>query len=154
MNSSCQTILLKKLSYWNVICLWLLWEIKVSACPSLYARIISPLVNLTGLHFNLPGHSFHHLEGLAVEQVRSKNPFILKARESWIIQKFDCFRNGINKQILSSLASVGLSIFLSYQVFYLAVSFILVLWISLYVYIFICFVAVNMILEGSKYISN
>ena len=46
----------------------------------------------SGLHFNLPGHSFHHLEGLAVEQVRSKDPFILKARESWIIQKLDCFK--------------------------------------------------------------
>ena len=115
MNSSCQTILLKKLSYWNVICLWLLWEIKVSACPSLYARIISPLVNLTGLHFNLPGHSFHHLEGLAVEQVRSRDPFILKARESWIIQKLDCFRNGQNKEPwnTTSLASVGFLIFLS-----------------------------------------
>ena len=46
----------------------------------------------------LPGHSFHHLEGLAVEQVRSRDPFILKARESWTIQKLDCFRNGQNKE--------------------------------------------------------
>ena len=52
----------------------------------------------SGLHFNLPGHSFHHLEGLAVEQVRSRDPFILKARESWTIQKLDCFRNGQNKE--------------------------------------------------------
>ena len=57
----------------------------------------------SGLHFNLPGHSFHHLEGLAVEQVKSKDPFILKARETWTIQKLDCFRKN-HKQ---SLASVG-----------------------------------------------
>ena len=69
----------------------------------------------SGLHFNLPGHSFHHLEGLAVEQVRSSDPFILKARESWIIQKLDCFRNGQNKEPwnTTSLASVGFLIFLS-----------------------------------------
>ena len=35
---------------------------------------------------------------LAVEQVRSKDPFILKARESWTIQKLDCYRNGQNKE--------------------------------------------------------
>ena len=53
----------------------------------------------SGQHFSLPGHSFHHLQGLAIEQVRNKDPFILKARESWIIKKFDCYRNGMNKEL-------------------------------------------------------
>ena len=52
----------------------------------------------SGLHFCQPGHSFHHLQGLAVEQIKSKDPFILKAREAWIIKKFDCYRNGLNKE--------------------------------------------------------
>ena len=52
----------------------------------------------SGLHFNQPGHSFHHLQGLAVERVQNKDPFILKAREAWLIKKFDCFRNGQNKE--------------------------------------------------------
>ena len=56
------------------------------------------VVEPSGLHFNLAGHSFHHIQGLAVEQVRSKDPFILKARESWTIQKLDCYRNGQNKE--------------------------------------------------------
>ena len=53
----------------------------------------------SGHHFSLPGHSFHQLQGLAVEQVKSKDPFILKAREGWLIRKFDCYRNGLNKEL-------------------------------------------------------
>ena len=52
----------------------------------------------SGEHFNSAGHSFHNLQGLAVEQVRSKDPFILKARETMLIKKFDSFRNGLNKE--------------------------------------------------------
>ena len=44
----------------------------------------------SGQHFSLPGHSFHHMQGLAIEQVRNRDPFILKARETWLIKKFDC----------------------------------------------------------------
>ena len=36
----------------------------------------------SGQHFSLPGHTFHQINGLAVEQVKSKDPFILKAREA------------------------------------------------------------------------
>ena len=63
----------------------------------------------SGSHFNNPGHSFHNIQGLAIEQVRSKDPFILKARENWLIKKFDCYRNGLNKENWKfiSLASVG-----------------------------------------------
>ena len=52
----------------------------------------------SGQHFSLPGHTFHQINGLAVEQVKSKDPFILKAREAWLIKKFDCYRNGLNKE--------------------------------------------------------
>ena len=64
----------------------------------------------SGEHFNSAGHSFHNLQGLAVEQVRSKDPFILKARETMLIKKFDSFRNGLNKEPWNNiqLASVGL----------------------------------------------
>ena len=33
------------------------------------------------LHFSLPGHNKHHLQGLGIEQVRSKDSFVIKARE-------------------------------------------------------------------------
>ena len=52
----------------------------------------------SGQHFSLPGHTFHQINGLAVEQVKSKDPFILKAREARTIKKFDCYRNGLNKE--------------------------------------------------------
>ena len=32
------------------------------------------------------------------EQVRNKDPFILKAREHWIIKKFDSHRKGLNQE--------------------------------------------------------
>ena len=52
----------------------------------------------SGEHFCQPGHSFHHIQGLAVEKVMNKDPFVLKAREAWLIKKFDCHRNGLNKE--------------------------------------------------------
>ena len=52
----------------------------------------------SGDHFSLPGHTFHHIQGLAVEKVMNKDPFILKAREAWLIKKFDSYRNGLNKE--------------------------------------------------------
>ena len=52
----------------------------------------------SGEHFSLPGHTFHHIQGLAIQQVKNKDPFILKAREAWLIKKFDSHRNGLNKE--------------------------------------------------------
>ena len=51
-----------------------------------------------GEHFNLPGHSVSDLEGIVIEQVKDKDPFVLKAREHHYIKKFDTFRNGLNKE--------------------------------------------------------
>ena len=50
------------------------------------------------LHFSLPGHNKHQLQGLAIEQVRSKDPFIIKAREHKYIQLFDSYRRGLNQE--------------------------------------------------------
>ena len=46
-----------------------------------YAKF-SKLEEPSGKHFSLLGHTFHQINGLAVEQVKSKDPFILKAREA------------------------------------------------------------------------
>ena len=52
----------------------------------------------SGEHFNLPGHSVSDIEGLVIEKVKSNDPFVLKAQEHHYIQKFDSFRNGLNKE--------------------------------------------------------
>ena len=52
----------------------------------------------SGFHFNLPGHDLSHLSGLVLEQVKSKDPFVLRAREFLYIQKFNTYRNGLNKE--------------------------------------------------------
>ena len=51
-----------------------------------------------GEHFCLPGHSVSDLEGVVIERVKNKDPFVLKVREHMFIQKFDTFRNGLNKE--------------------------------------------------------
>ena len=38
-------------------------------------------------HFCQPGHKVHNLLAIGIEQVRNPDPFILKAREHWIIKK-------------------------------------------------------------------
>ena len=49
-------------------------------------------------HFCKPGHKVHNLLAVGIEQVKSMDPFILKAREHWLIKKFDSFRNGLNQE--------------------------------------------------------
>ena len=39
-------------------------------------------------HFNQKGHSISHMQFLVIEEVRSKNPFVLNARESYLIQTY------------------------------------------------------------------
>ena len=41
----------------------------------------------SGFFFNQPGHSLSQLSGLVLEHVRSSDPFVLKAREFYYIQK-------------------------------------------------------------------
>ena len=52
----------------------------------------------SGFHFNKPGHNLSHLVGLVLEHVKSVDPFVLRAREFLYIQKYDCYRNGLNKE--------------------------------------------------------
>ena len=52
----------------------------------------------SGYHFNQPEHSQSHLAGLILEHVKSSDPFVLKAREFYLIQKFDTYNNGLNKE--------------------------------------------------------
>ena len=51
-----------------------------------------------GKHFNSRGHDVSHLQGLVIEKVNSSDPFILKAREHLLIQKFNTFKSGLNKE--------------------------------------------------------
>ena len=44
------------------------------------------------------GYSVANLKGQVLEIVKSKYPFILKARESYLIKKLDCFNSGLNKE--------------------------------------------------------
>ena len=52
----------------------------------------------SGYHFSQPGHNLSHLAGLVIEKVKSSDPFVLRAREFLHIQKFDSYRNGLNKE--------------------------------------------------------
>ena len=56
------------------------------------------LTEPSGEHFNKRGHSVSDLKGQVLEKVRSKDPFVLRARESMLIKKFDTFRHGLNKE--------------------------------------------------------
>ena len=49
-------------------------------------------------HVNQPGHDLSNFKGLVLEHVKSKDPFVLRAREFLYIQKFDVYRNGLNKE--------------------------------------------------------
>ena len=51
----------------------------------------------SGFHFNQPGHDLSHFSALVLEKVKSPDPFVLRAREFLYIQKFDTYRNGLNK---------------------------------------------------------
>ena len=52
----------------------------------------------SGEHFNLPGHKLSDIEGMVLEKVRNRNPYILRAREELLIKKFDSFNFGLNKE--------------------------------------------------------
>ena len=52
----------------------------------------------SGHHFSLPGHSVSNLQVLAIEHVKNKDPFVLKAREAFLIKKFDSFKKGLNQE--------------------------------------------------------
>ena len=56
------------------------------------------LTEPAGEHFNLSGHSVADIEGIVLEEIKNRDPFVLKSREHLLIQKFDTFKNGLNKE--------------------------------------------------------
>ena len=56
------------------------------------AEVTTPV----GFHFALPGHKLHNMQFLALEQVKSKDPFIILARESLWIRTYQAISHGLN----------------------------------------------------------
>ena len=56
------------------------------------------LTEPSGEHFTQRGHNVAHLRGQVLEKVKSRDPYVLRARESFLIKKFDTFNNGLNKE--------------------------------------------------------
>ena len=52
----------------------------------------------TGAHFNKPGHDLSHLMVTILEQVKSKDDIYRKEREKYLINKFNTYYKGLNKQ--------------------------------------------------------
>ena len=59
-----------------------------------------PLIQLTskpvGKHFSSKGHEVHDMVFVVIEEVKNKNPFVLKARESYWIAQYDSVKHGLN----------------------------------------------------------
>ena len=66
-------------------------EQKTSAKPLLQASS-KPV----GKHFSLKGHEVHDMKFVVIEKIRNKNPFVLKARESYWIKQYDAINHGLN----------------------------------------------------------
>ena len=58
-----------------------------------------------GRHFNLPGHSLEDLTFLPFEKVKHLDPFVIEARESYWIQKYEVLDKGLNKKKLTRKTS-------------------------------------------------
>ena len=52
----------------------------------------------TGDHFNLPGHSLANMKIQILEKVKFPNEQYRKERESYLINKFNTYYNGLNRQ--------------------------------------------------------
>ena len=52
----------------------------------------------TGAHFNLPGHSLADMTFTILEQVKYNDKAYRKERESYYINKFDTFHQGLNRE--------------------------------------------------------
>ena len=57
------------------------------------------LNQLTGEHFNQPGHSIDNFSVTIIEKVKQSAKLYRKEREKYLINKFDTFYNGLNKNI-------------------------------------------------------
>ena len=56
------------------------------------------VINATGSHFRLPGHSVANLKITVVEQVKKRDRAYREIREEYHINKFNTFYDGLNKQ--------------------------------------------------------
>ena len=53
----------------------------------------------SGQHFTKRGHNVSDMRGLVLEEVKSKDPFVLRAQESILIKKkFNTYRHGLNNE--------------------------------------------------------
>ena len=52
----------------------------------------------TGAHFNQPGHNLSHLSITIIEKQKNTNEIYRKEREKYLINKFNTFYKGLNKQ--------------------------------------------------------
>jgi hypothetical protein len=67
-------------------------------CTEHRGSVSNHLDNAVGAHFGLPGHSLDDFSFQAIEKVRSRDPFVLKARESFWIGKYGVLDHGLNKE--------------------------------------------------------
>ena len=52
----------------------------------------------TETHIYHPQIHVADIEGIVLEEIKNRDPFVLKSREHLLIQKFDTFKNGLNKE--------------------------------------------------------
>ena len=52
-----------------------------------------------GQHFRSPGHSHTDIQVTAFEKIKSRNPFVRKAREAYLIDKHQLLTEGLNKKL-------------------------------------------------------
>lgn len=52
----------------------------------------------TGAHFNLPGHSLDNMKFTILEQVKRNDESYRREREKYLINKFNTFHKGLNRQ--------------------------------------------------------
>ena len=52
-----------------------------------------------GQHFRLPGHSHTDIQVTPFEKIKTKNPFVRKAREAYLIDKHQLLTKGLNRKL-------------------------------------------------------
>ena len=57
-----------------------------------YCNLLQP----TGRHFNLKGHSLSNMNVTVLENVKKKDIYYRKERESYFIRKFNTYYEGMN----------------------------------------------------------
>ena len=69
-----------------------------------HRRSVTPYLGLSdaatpvGFHFAQSGHELHNMQFVILEQVKSEDPYIILARESFWIREYQAINHGLNKQ--------------------------------------------------------